>query len=247
MSTDNTTSAFSFIPNRIFQWLEKARKSNSTDNEFVIAMRGTESDQILAKINEIFESACANTGLKPDDLLSQIDFRENDIACGAFSSLLAVPRAINSLYHLGFRKIVPIKAPKNKKSADLKASYGDRLFAIEVFHRATWSESLRPADDGPLASVTIDRERLHSFFQNGIKGKFEQVEETRTRLKCELGLIVLVLDSEGWNALSTNDDVVNCLRSTYEVLKGHQGLYCGLFPDRCDPAIFPQLPEYVQE
>ncbi len=244
MLTDTLISEYPFIPKRLYRLLENARKRGQRDNEFLEAMSDSDRDQMLANINTIFCSACKNTRKTPGELLDHIDFRENDIERGEFSSLLAVPRTINQLHRLRFQNIQPLKAPKKGKSADLVANYGDDRFAVEVCHRAFWKDAFGAARNNPLGVIELDRKRLTQIFCQKVEEgeKLKQVDATIKELTCRFGLIVLVVDSEDYFELPGVCNSNECVQNVWNCMGENPKYFYGLFPDTYAPVIFPRLP-----
>jgi len=90
--------------------------------------------KVRKAMNKLINKASKITNLEQSELLSQIDFKPNDLTIEALEGLLAILRAILWLEDFNFTNIEPIKKIDIKQTPDFSAFYKPNIkCAVEVF------------------------------------------------------------------------------------------------------------------
>lgn len=119
-----------WIPDHLWQFIRSITVKKPNHRLSVALDR--DGSKVLVGINNLIQLASQVTGLNVDELLRKCDFDKNDLDSNRFDALLAELRTINFLDKTGFNQIQPVKAFKNRKSADLLAKRSDQNWAVEV-------------------------------------------------------------------------------------------------------------------
>ena len=150
-------------------------------------------ETVYSRINESFQKCCVATRLDPDQLLVALSFDPRNQDKYNFQSMFGVMRTAVTLHNKGFVNITPLPARPERKEADLLASKGSVLFAVEVF-RANEDEWRVP---GSNFEDYIARRYL--------RDKKAQLDATIAAHRCVYAILAVVFDSGSKHFLATED------------------------------------------
>jgi len=185
---------YSNIPKDLCDYIVNAAKKDA--QEYLLLAIATEKNRkiVLEKIDNLFKRASNITKSSPVKILKALDFHSRDVSLGRIDGVFAELRTIIFLSNLNLYDIIPLKAKKDKKSADLIASGNSHKYAIEVFCRISKELKEEFKTNEIILKPSTHESDLLQYYISKAKEKKLQLDNTAVKYLCDKKIIVMVLN-----------------------------------------------------
>lgn len=219
---------YSDIPQQIWDYYDRLLSCKGHEqHRLVQAIQKQGEAKVWQGINELFALASqAVGGVSPGQLFEEIGLGKNDFDSNNFQAMLSILRAINMLGQLGFKQPKLLQPLSNRKEADFLAMRGEKLYAVEVFRSSEEAYRYADSDNSESAFARYLRARLDE--------KLPQVKTTVQEHKCDVGLVVVVMDSQPSKALNDAGEYQQAVRTAIEQVGKPSGIQLLLFTGMAD-------------